>query len=293
MLLTKQALYKLKQFIPDKVYIKIQYRHHINEKLDLNNPKTFNEKIQWLKLYDRKPEYTKYVDKYAVRDFIKKTIGEEYLIPLIGVYDSVEEIDWGNLPDKFVLKCTHGSQCNIICTDKSTIDIEKSKKKLHEWMNKNWYWYGREWPYKNVKPRIICEKYMVDESGVELKDYKFMCFNGTVKCSFVCLNRYSKLGLNVDFYDVEWKTMPFERHYPNSGTIVSKPRYYDKMVEFSEKLAKDIPFVRVDFYEANGQMYFGELTLYPGSGLEEFNPKEFDLKLGSWIDLSKADRERC
>src|SRR5690606_20869532 len=146
--------------------------------LNLRNPKTYNEKLQWLKLYDRNIDYLKYVDKYEVRSYIKEKIGEEYLIPLIDVYDSVEEIDWDSLPDKFVLKCTHGSNCNIICKDKKELDIEDSKNKLEKWMKKSWYWFGREWVYKDLKPRIICEKYMVDESGVELKDYKFFCFNG-------------------------------------------------------------------------------------------------------------------
>lgn len=275
----------IKRLIPDKVYLKLQYKHHLGRKLNLKNPQTFNEKIQWLKLYDRRPEYTTYVDKYAVREHIKKSIGEEYLIPLIGAYENVDEIDWNKLPDKFVLKCTHGSQCNIICTDKSKLDIEESKKKLNQWMIRNWYWYGREWPYKNVKPMIICEKFMVDESGFELKDYKLMCFNGEVKLSFVCLNRSTLTGLNVDFYDLDWNPMPFERKYPNSGTLIPKPRNYVKMLELAEKLSKAIPFVRVDFYEVNGDLYFGELTFHPGSGFEAFTPIEWDYKLGSILML--------
>lgn len=158
------------------------------------NQINFNEKLQWLKLYDRKPEYSIYVDKYAVREYIAKTIGEQYLIPLISVYNSVEEINWNTLPNQFVLKCTHGSGMNIICSDKNKLDIQPAKRKLKKWMRINYYLSYREWAYKNVKPRIICEKYMVDESGIELKDYKLKCFNGKVKCIFVCSNRNSEKG---------------------------------------------------------------------------------------------------
>lgn len=277
--------YKLTNWISDELFLKFRYRQCIGKKLNLLNPATFNEKLQWLKLHDRKQEYTKYVDKYEIRDYIKTKIGEEYLIPMINVYDNVDEIKWDDLPDKFVLKCTHGSGCNIICKDKSLLNISDVKKQLKIWMDTNYFWSGREWPYKNVKPRIICEKYMVDESGIELKDYKFMCFNGEVKCSFVCLNRNLPTGLNVDFYDLDWKPMPFERHYPNSHTVISKPKNYDKMIEIAEKLSNDINFVRVDFYEINGKLYFGEITLYPGSGFEEFTPDSYDYLLGSWIRL--------
>ena len=159
----KNIWQKIAPSIPDIPFLKLQYRYHLGQKLNLKNPKTFNEKIQWLKLYDKKPEYTTYVDKYAVREHIKEIIGEEYLIPLIGVYDSVDDIDWDRLPNKFVLKCTHGSSCNIICEDKSELDIETANRKLTKWMNRNWYWYGREWPYKNMKPRILCEEYLVEK----------------------------------------------------------------------------------------------------------------------------------
>ena len=277
------------KIIPDNIYLKLRYKYYTGKKLNLKNPQTFNEKLQWLKLYDRNPLYTKLVDKYEVRKYIADIIGEEYLIPLISIYNSIEEINWNSLPNKFVLKCTHGSGANIICSDKSKLDIEDAKIKLKKWMQRNWYWYGREWPYKNVKPRIICEKYMVDESGIELKDYKFMCFNGEVKCSFVCSNRNSPNGLNVDFYDMDWNLMPFERHYSNSGTKIPKPKNFEKMVGFAEKLSKNIPFVRVDFYETYGQLYFGELTFYPGSGFEEFTPEKYDYVLGSWLKLPNKE----
>lgn len=273
------------KIIPDKLFIQMKYYSVFGKINNFKEPETFNEKLQWLKLYDRNPIYTNLVDKYEVRKYIAKTIGEQYLIPLIGVWDKYEDIDFSKLPNQFVLKCTHDSGGLVICTDKSKFDFETAKKKINESLNRNFYYKCREWPYKNIKPRIICEKYMVDESGVELKDYKFMCFNGEVKCSFVCLNRNLSEGLNVDFYDIDWNSMPFERHYPSSGKVIPKPKNYNKMIEFAERLSKDIMFVRVDFYEVNGKLYFGELTFYPGSGLEEFTPESYDYLLGSWIDL--------
>ncbi|WP_238455522.1 ATP-grasp fold amidoligase family protein [Desulfolucanica intricata] len=278
----------LLNWLPDVAYLKLHYRVMLKRKLDLNNPKTFNEKLQWLKLFDRNPEYTNLVDKYAVRDYVKNLIGEEYLIPLIGIYNNFDEINFNKLPNQFVLKCTHDSGGVILCNDKSKLDIDNAKMKINDCLKRNFFYYSREWPYKNVKPRIICEKYLVDESGIGLIDYKFMCFNGKAKCIFVCLNRFSPGGLNIDIYDTKWNKMPFgRRHHPNSGSVIPKPRNFDKMVEFAEKLSKDIPFIRVDFYESNGRLYFGELTFFPGAGLEEFTPDSYDLLLGSWLVLPK------
>ena len=220
---------KIKQMIPDKIYLNLQYRHHLGKKLNLGKPETFNEKLQWLKLYDRKPEYTTYVDKYAVREYIKDTIGEEYLVPLIGAYESVEEIDWANLHDRFVLKCTHGSQCNIICSQKSALDIEDSKRKLKNWMKKNWYWYGREWPYKNVKPRIICEDYLVQDDGDELRDYRFFCFNGEPKFITVDFSITNKKKTRRNLYDLNWNRIDAEISYPKENNyIVEKPQKLKK-----------------------------------------------------------------
>ena len=281
----------LLNWMPHKQYLKLLYFAKMKKSLNIDNPKTYNEKLQWLKLYDRNPEYTQMVDKYEVRKYISETIGEEYLIPLLGVYNTYDDIKFDQLPNQFVLKPNHTSGNVFICKDKSKIDYMSLKKEVDMWLKREYFWIHREWPYKNVESRIICEKYMVDESGTELKDYKFMCFNGKVKCSFVCLNRYLPTGLNVDFYDMDWNPMPFERHYPRSGTIIPKPKTFDKMVRFAEKLSKDIPFVRVDFYEINGQLYFGELTFSPGSGYEEFTPESYDYLLGSWLGLpSKIDK---
>ncbi len=274
-------------WMDDKTYLKFMYKIKMNEELDLDNPKTFNQKLQWLKLNDRQLIYNKFVDKYAVRKYISDIIGEEYLIPLIGVYDTFDEI----VPDKFVLKCTHDSGGIVICTNKQNFNKKEAKKKLEKCMKRNFYYIWREWPYKDLKPRIICEKYMEDKISRDLKDYKFMCFNGEVKCLFVCLNRGSKNGLNVDFYDLEWNKMPFEKIHPQSNQIIDKPATFEKMVKLAKKLSKDIPFIRVDFYEVNGKVYFGELTLYPDAGVEAFKPYSYDELLGSWITLSQKNNE--
>ncbi|MGX5522828.1 ATP-grasp fold amidoligase family protein [Bacillus toyonensis] len=273
--------------IPDEIYLKWIYRARMDKNLDIDNPITFNEKLQWLKLYDRNPLYTQLVDKYEVRKYISNIIGERYLIPLLGVYEKFSDIDFDKLPSQFVLKCTHDSGGLVVCKDKNTLDMESAERKINRSLKRNYYYLQREWPYKDVKPRIICEKYMLDESNEELKDYKFLCFNGKVQCSFVCLNRGKKEGLNVDFYDLNWNPMPFIRQYPNSGQKINKPKNYDQMIEFAELLSKDFPFVRVDFYEVNGNLYFGELTFYPGSGLEKFSPEKYDEIFGDWMKLPK------
>lgn len=274
--------------LPDNIYLKLMYKVMTGQKLDLNNPKTFNEKLQWLKLYDRNPLYTTLVDKFAVREYIKDKIGEEYLIPLLGgPWKSVDEIPFDTLPNQFVLKTTHDSGGVVICKNKAEFNIQAAKEKLNKSLKHNFYYGGREWPYKNVPPQIIAEKYMVDESGEELKDYKLMCFNSKVKASFVCSDRFSKDGLKVTFYDSDWKRLPFERHYPASKVDIDKPKSYEEMVHIAEKLSENMKFVRMDFYEINGKVYFGEFTFYPGSGFEEFNPPEWDEKLGEWIKLSE------
>ena len=274
------------RLLPDKLYLSILYKTKFGKKLSWQNPKTFNEKLQWLKIFDRRPEYTTYVDKYKVREYIAKTIGEEYLIPLLGVWDNPEEIDFNKLPNQFVLKCNHDSGKVCICKDKSKFDIKSTKEKLYNSLKRDYYMRSREWPYKNVPRKIIAEKYMEDElEPLSLRDYKFMCFEGKVKCSFVCSDRNTKEGLHVTFFDTNWKVLPFERHYPARKEGLPKPKCYDEMVNLAEKLTKGIPFVRVDFYEINGKVYFGELTFYPGSGFEEFTPRSADEWLGSFIKL--------
>lgn len=271
--------------LSDKKYLETIYEIMLNKKLNLKEPKAFNEKLQWLKLYDRNPEYTKMVDKYEAKEYVSSIIDKEYISKTFGIYNNFEEINFDELPNEFVMKCTHDSGGVIICKDKASLNIKEAKKKINKSLNTNYYRLGREWPYKNVKPRIIIEELLKDVNNEDLIDYKFMCFNGRVKCSFVCLNRRSKEGLNVDFYDLQWKKMPFERHYANSAITLEKPKNYEKMIELAEKLSKNIPFVRVDFYDINGKIYFGELTFYPGSGFEEFTPDSWDYELGSWLKL--------
>lgn len=273
----------------DETYLKFSYRIIMGKELNLDAPKTFNEKLQWLKLNDRKDIYTKMVDKYEVKAYVADIIGEEYIIPTLGTYDDFNEIDFSVLPDKFVIKCTHDSGGVVICKDKSKLNIAEARDKINTCLKRNFYYVGREWPYKNVKPRITVEELIEDNENEDLNDYKFMCFGGKVKCSFVCTDRRSADGLKVTFFDKDWNKMPFSRHYPSSDKTIEKPKNYNKMIELSEKLAKDLCFVRIDFYEANGKIYFGEITFFPGCGLEEFTPDEWDYTLGSWIKLPERE----
>ena len=275
----------LLNWMSDEAFLKRKFKLVMGQELDLDDPKTFNEKLQWLKLYDRKPLYTKLVDKYAVREYIAEKIGEEYLIPLVGgPWNSPDEIDFAALPDQFVLKCTHDSGGVIICKDKSALDIPAAKAALNKHLKHNYYWTNREWPYKDVPPRIIAEKYMEDETG-ELRDFKFLCFNGRLRTEFICTERYTETGLRVTFFDEDWNRLPFIRHYPSSEKEIPRPESFEEMKRISELLSEDMAFARIDFYEVSGEIYLGEITLYPGSGLEEFDPPEWDERIGSWLTL--------
>lgn len=276
---------KIFRLIPDKLYIKIKYRLCTGKKLDLNNPQGLNEKMQWLKLYDRNPLYTNLVDKYKVREYIKNAIGEEYLIPLLGVYDSYDEIDFNSLPKEFVLKPNHTSGDIYICHDKDQIDHRKLEKDIKRWLKRKYYWIHREWPYKNVKPRIVCEKYMVDHESGDMKDYKIECFNGKATGIYVCSQRESTEGLAIDYYDINWNLIPGGVDFRSSGILLQRPKNFNKIIEISEELSKDIPYVRIDLYEINGQVYFGEITFFPGAGFVPFKPDSFDYLLGSWLEL--------
>lgn len=273
------------RWIPDKIYLKMCYHAVFGRGLDLTHPETFNEKLQWLKLYDKKTEYTRMVDKYEAKKYISEEVGKQYIIPTLGVWEQFKEIDFDKLPDQFVLKCTHDSGGIIVCQDKTKFDKEKARKRIERSLVKNFYYDWREYPYKNVKPRIIAEQYMENFQKGELIDYKVMCFNGKAKCVFTCTERFSSTGLKVTFYNLDWKRMPFERHYPSSETEIEKPRNFDQMICLAERLSNKIPFLRVDFYEVNNQIYIGELTFYPGSGFEEFVPERYDYILGSWLRL--------
>ena len=272
------------RMIPDKMWLQIKYVVRMGKFPNLNHPKTFNEKIQWLKLHNRKPEFSAMVDKYEVKKLIAEQIGEEYLIPTLGVWDKIEEVDFDTLPNQFVIKCTHDSGGLVICKDKQNLDLEKAKKKISSSLSNNYYWHGREWPYKSVKPRIIAEQYMVDESGVELKDYKIFNFGGEPKLIQVDFNRFVKHTKNI--YDTQWNYQNVAINYPTDPNVdIKKPECLDKMLELARELSKGIPFLRTDFYVINGKIYFGELTFSPGSGFMKMTPESFDLEMGSWIPL--------
>lgn len=282
----KEFLIKNARFIPDKLYLRLTYFLCFHKPLSFKNPKTLNEKIQWLKINDRRPEYTKLVDKYEVRKIIADKIGDEHLIPLLGVWDSADEIDYESLPDQFVLKCNHDSKSIIICRDKKDFDFEKAKKQLNRKLKTNLFWFGREWPYKDVKPRIVAEKYMVDESGVELKDYKIMCFNGKPDNVMVCYNRNNGSPI-FKFFDLSWKWLPYVRsdRYADENDLPKRPKGLDKMIDIAGLLSRDFYFARVDLYDVNGHVYFGEITLHPASGFDYLIIETADHLLGRKLIL--------
>ena len=276
----------LANVLSDKTFIKIEYRNRMRKKLNLKNPQTFNEKLQWLKIYDRKPIYTTMVDKYEVKNYVADKIGDEYIIPTLGVWDSFDEIDFDALPDQFVLKCTHDSGGLVICKDKSKLNKEKAKKKIELSLNRNYYYHGREWAYKDVKPRVIAEKYMEDKNSKDLKDYKFFCFDGKVKAMFIATDRFTQgVETKFDFYDTNFEHLPFTNGHPNAECVIEKPKHFEKMKELAEILSKGIPQIRVDFYEIDDEVYFGELTFFHWSGMVPFVPEKWDYVFGEWIEL--------
>ncbi len=275
-------------WIPDATYLKLMFRGEMGKKLNLKNPETFNEKLQWLKLYDRRPEYTDMVDKYKVRQYVADRIGEEYLVPLLGVWSSFDDIDFSKLPNQFVLKCNHDCGSVFICKDKSKFDPSAIRSKFVSALKKNYYFYGREWPYKNVVPKIIAEAYLEDAESKQLRDYKIFTFNGKPKMLFVASDRQSESEeTKFDFFDLDFNRLPFTNGHPNSvsNSLPRKPLRLGKMFELAEKLATGIPHVRVDFYEVNGKIYFGETTFSHWSGWVRFEPDEWDKKIGDWLEL--------
>ncbi len=274
----------------DAEYLKKMFRAMTGSNLDLNNPKTFNEKLQWLKLYNRKPQYSQMVDKYEAKKYAADVIGEQYLIKTLGVWDKYEEIDFSALPDSFVLKCTHDSGGLAIIKNKKTVDFKSIRAKIERSMGRDYYSYGREWPYKNVARRIIAEEYMEEEDGSDLRDYKIHCFNGEPEIILVCSERFSDGGLQEDFYDKNWKLMDLRRpKHPNSKNDVKRPNELGEMLQLARILAKKEPFLRVDFYVINSKVYFGEITFFPASGFEKFEPASADEMLGEMIDLGRGD----
>ncbi|UKK59603.1 glycosyl transferase [Prevotella communis] len=283
--LKRYLIYKFAKCMSDRHYLETLFPLSVGYELDLENPQTYNEKLQWLKLYDRRPEYTKMVDKIEAKDYVSGIIGVEYIIPTIAVYNSPEEIDFEKLPEKFVLKCTHDSGGIVVCKDKSHLNKKETLNKLSKGLQRNYYYQNREWPYKNVVPRIIAEQYMEDEDG-ELKDYKFFCFNGEPKYMFIASDRFNpNEETKFDFFDMAFNHLPFINGHPNATKKVVKPKGFEEMKIIAGKLSKGIPQVRVDFYDINGKVYFGEMTFFHWSGLVPFEPVEWDRLFGESIIL--------
>lgn len=277
--------------LPDWLYISLEFKKHIGYFPNLRNPQTFNEKLQWLKLHDRKPIYTTMVDKFEAKKYVADIIGEEYIIPTLGVWDHFDDIDFDSLPEQFVLKCTHDSAGIVIVKNKNDFCRDAAKEKLEARLKQNFYYSGREWPYKNVKPRLIAEKYMEDAKTREIRDYKFFCFDGVAKALFIASDRQKEdEETKFDFFDMEFNHLEVKNGHPFADPLPEKPERFDEMRELAEKLSQKIPHLRVDFYEINGKAYFGELTFFQNSGFVPIEPESWDKELGTWIKLPESYR---
>ena len=282
----KRILEAKSKRMTDEEYLRKAFKIFNGRELNLENPQTYSEKIQWLKLYDRQPKYTVMQDKYAVREYVKEKIGEEYLIPLLGAWDKADDIDFDRLPKQFVLKCNHDCASVTICRDKGKFDKEKAREKLRKCLQRDYYLSGREWAYKNIKRKVIAEKYMEQKDGTDLTDYKFFCFSGKAKMLYVSSGQAHTQEYSVDFFNIDFEHLPIKRgEMASSQRKVTKPDGFEKLIPLVEKLAENIPFVRVDFYLIDGHPYFGEFAFYPSSGFSDFNPFEWEKKIGDWIKL--------
>lgn len=279
----KNFLKKMAYILPDKLFLKIKYYCVFGEKLNLKKPEKYNEKLQWLKLYDRKKIYTTMVDKYEVKEYVANIIGKQYIIPTLGVYEYFEEIDFEELPNQFVIKCTHDSGGVIICKDKEKLDMDETRKKINKALKNNYYKKNREWPYKNVKRRIIIEKYMNDNTEEGLKDYKFFCFNGVPKIMYIS-NDYNK-NTTTDFFDMNFNHLDLRMRDPNANIMPKKPEKFDEMKKLCRKLSKNLPHARIDFYIIDNNIYFGEITFFHNAGYSRISPSEWNKILGSWIEI--------
>lgn len=278
-------------WIPDKPFLKLMFRVKMGQKLNLQDPKKFSEKLQWLKLYDRKPVYTQMVDKIEAKNYVASRLGKEYIVPTLGVWDQFEDIDFDKLPNQFVIKCTHDSGGLVVCRDKSKLDKEAARKKIEHGMATNFYKHGREWPYKNVKPRILAEEFLDAIADKGMVDYKFYCFNGEPKFLYVSQGLEDHSTARISFVSFKWEIEPFHRSdFKDFEELPPKPAGFEEMLELSKKLSKDIPFLRVDFYDVNGKVYFGEMTFFPGAGVTKLDPPKYDEILGSWIKLPEKNK---
>lgn len=280
-----RVMYHLSPLFSDEFYIKKQFKYLLGYDVNLENPKTFQEKLQWLKLHDRKPIYTKMVDKYDAKEFIAEKVGKEFVIPTIGVYNSFDEIDFTTLPDSFVMKTTHDSGTVIVCHDKNALNKKEVQKFLSKRQHRNYYFTEREWPYKDVKPRIIIEK-NININGEDLSDYKFYCFNGEPKALYITTNRGKIGGLKEDYYLIDGTHIDCTQiGYPNNEIQPKLPINFDRMKKLATDLSKGIPHLRVDFYEIDGQIFVGELTFSDGGGYALFTPEKYNRIFGEWIKL--------
>lgn len=271
-------------FLSDEDYLKLKFKHCVGYPLDLANPRSYNEKLQWLKLYDRHPEYTQMVDKATAKEYVASIVGEKYIIPTLGIWNSVEEIEWDTLPNQFVVKSTGDSGGVVVCKDKKSFNKQKAIDKLKKLGERNYYKYNKEYPYKDVPHRYIAEEYMEDESGFELKDYKIFCFDGKPLFLFVATGRQND-DTRFDFYDTDFNHLPVTNGHPNADVWPTKPKKFEEMLEVAGKLSQGIPHVRVDLYNCNGKIYFGEMTFSHWSGMVPFEPVEWDYKFGRYLKL--------
>lgn len=272
----------------DVEFTKRKFRIRMGYELNLSNPQTFNEKLQWLKLFDHNPAYTKMVDKYEAKKYVEGMIGSQYIIPTLGIWNRPEDINWNSLPNQFVLKVTHDSGGIIICRDKSKLDKKEAIKELKRSLKTDYYSIHREWPYKDVTRRIIAEKYMQDNKSIDLKDYKFYCFNGVPRFLYVSEGLANHKTAKVIFITTDWIRAPFARDdFQSFSEVPPKPKQFDKMMRLARVLAEKHPFLRVDFYEINGNVFFGELTFCPCAGMMHFNPPEYDQIIGDMLILPK------
>lgn len=271
----------------DEIYLKWFYYLSTGKHLNLQQPTTYNEKLQWLKLYDRNPRYVTMADKYAVKEYVAKQIGEEYVIPTIGKWDNPSDIEWDKLPNQFVLKTNHDGGGNgvVICKDSKDFDYKRAVTKMQKSMRRDVYKIGREWPYKTIKKCVLAEPYMEDSATKELRDYKFFCFDGVVKALFVATERQSKEGVCFDFFDEQFNHLDITQEYSHYKGVINKPESFELMKSLAAKLSKGIPHVRIDFYEVDGHPYFGEFTFYHWSGYGPFVPVEWETIFGDWIKL--------
>ena len=272
------------RFIPAKPYLQFVFRIKAGKKLNLKNPVTFCDKQNWLKLNDIRPEYTKLVDKIGVREYIKEILGEEYLFPIYGTWEHFKDIDFDALPEKFVLKCNHDSGSVKVITDKSKINKDELKKFFEDRLKLNPYVFGREYPYKDVKPCIMAEKFMTPDDEDDIRDYKFFCFNGKPEIMFIATDRST--DVKFDFFDMDFNHLDITNIHEQSGLDIQKPAMFDQMKEIAAKISKGMKFVRIDLYEISGKIYFGEFTFFHGGGFWPMNPNEWEYKLGQLIDIS-------